>query len=148
MIVVKGKHCGFCFGVKRAIDTALALDGQNKFVLGEIIHNEKVVSELNNAGVVTIDGLDDIKFNKGDKLIIRTHGEPKSTYERLDQLGVDVVDCTCPFVKDIQKRVNEYYQKGYKIIIIGNANHPEVKGINGWCENSALIIDENFDFRF
>lgn len=146
MIVVKGKHCGFCFGVKRAIDTAVSLEGDRKFVLGEIIHNEKVVCELNDAGVVTIDSLDDVKFNKGDKLIIRTHGEPKSTYEQLDNLGVEVVDCTCPFVKDIQKKVNEYFQKGYRIIIIGNASHPEVKGINGWCENSALIIDENFDF--
>ena len=146
MIVVKGKHCGFCFGVKRAIDTALNLGGDRKFVLGEIIHNERVVNDLNNAGVATINTLDDVEFQKGDKLIIRTHGEPKATYEKLNDLGVEVVDCTCPFVKDIQKKVNDYFYKGYKIVIIGNASHPEVKGINGWCENSALIVDENFDF--
>ena len=68
MIVVKGKHCGFCFGVKRAINTALNLEGERKFVLGEIIHNERVVSELNNAGVKTINSLDDIEFKRGDKL--------------------------------------------------------------------------------
>ncbi len=147
MLVVKGKHGGFCFGVKRAIDTALKIDSKRKFVLGEIIHNERVVAELEKAGVITINSLSDVEFQKGDKLIIRTHGEGKQTFDRAKELGLEVIDCTCPFVKDIQTKVSKYYSEGYAIAIIGDENHPEVKGINGWCENSAFIINEASDFE-
>lgn len=147
MLVVKGKHGGFCFGVKRAIDTALSINDERKFVLGEIIHNEKVVADLQKAGVITINSLSDVKFQKGDKLIIRTHGEPKETFDKAKELGLDVIDCTCPFVKDIQTKVYNYHKEGYAIAIIGNAEHPEVKGINGWCDNSAYIINDSSDFE-
>ncbi len=139
MLVIKGKYSGFCFGVKRAIDSAYKLEGARKFVLGEIIHNELVTKKLSEAGIVKIETLNDANFLNDDKILIRTHGEPKSTFILAKKLGIDIVDCTCPFVKDIQKIVNDFYNKGYKIVIIGDEKHPEVKGINGWCENSALI---------
>ena len=147
MLVVKGKHGGFCFGVKRAIDTALSLQDGKVYVLGEIIHNDKVVDDLKKSGVITINSIDEVSFEKGDKLIIRTHGEPKQTFDKAKDLKVEIIDCTCPFVKDIQNKVYNFYNKGYAIVIMGNPDHPEVKGINGWCENSAYIIDSAEEFN-
>ncbi len=143
MQVIKGKHAGFCFGVKRAIDAALALGEGNNYVLGEIIHNDSVIKQLENANVKTIYTLDKTPFKKGDRLIIRTHGEPEATFTKAKELGLTIIDCTCPFVKDIQQKVREHYQKGYEIAIIGDAQHPEIKGINGWCDNRAHIVNSS-----
>ena len=136
-----GKHCGFCFGVKRAVEESQKLCGSGNYVLGEIIHNESVVAKLNELGVKTINSLSDVQFNKNDNLLIRTHGEPLSTFDKAKELGVNVIDCTCPFVKEIQNIVHKHYQEGYTIVIIGNAKHPEIIGINGWCGNSAIITE-------
>ena len=141
MKVLKSKHGGFCFGVKRAVEAAKKLKGKGNYVLGEIIHNERVIESLKNAGIVTINSLEDVSFSEGDTLLIRTHGEPKAVFEKAVGLGLNVVDCTCPFVRDIQKIVNEHYERGYKIAIIGKANHPEIIGINGWCNGSAIITE-------
>ncbi len=142
MIIVKGKYGGFCFGVKRAVDTATSLSGNNNYVLGEIIHNEEVVEKLKKNGVKVINSLQDGNFVGGETLLIRTHGEPEATFLTANNLNLNVIDCTCPFVKDIHKIVSTHYANGYKIVIIGNENHPEVKSINGWCGNSALITEE------
>ncbi|MBQ7340148.1 MAG: 4-hydroxy-3-methylbut-2-enyl diphosphate reductase [Clostridia bacterium] len=142
MKVIIGKNSGFCFGVKRAVDEAFSLKGERKFVLGEIIHNESVINKLSDRGIITIDSLDDERFIEGDVLLIRTHGESKTVFDKAKVLGLKIVDCTCPFVKDIQKKVHEHYNKGYQIIIIGNQTHPEIKGINGWCDNSAIITED------
>ncbi|MBR2498274.1 MAG: 4-hydroxy-3-methylbut-2-enyl diphosphate reductase [Clostridia bacterium] len=136
-----GKNCGFCFGVKRAVNQAQKLRGKGNYVLGEIIHNDSVVSKLNSMGVKTVDNLMNVQFSKGDTLLIRTHGEPPATFEKANELGLKVIDCTCPFVKEIQNIVHKHYFDGYKIAIIGKAEHPEIKGINGWCNNSALITE-------
>ncbi len=141
MQVYKGKHCGFCFGVSRAIKVAEELQGDNNYVLGQIIHNEKVVNRLSKKGIKTIDSLDEVSLTASDTLLIRTHGEPKSTFDKVNELGVNVVDCTCPFVKDIQEKVKQHYANGYKIAIIGSASHPEIMGINGWCNDSAIIVN-------
>ncbi len=141
MEVLKGKHSGFCFGVKRAVAEAYNLKGENNYVLGEIIHNEYVNQKLESLGVKTINNLDEVAFESGDTLLIRTHGEPKSTFNKAKELGLNVIDCTCPFVKDIQNIVHSHHEKGYKIAIIGKEGHPEIKAINGWCENSAVITE-------
>ena len=143
MEIIKGKHSGFCFGVKRAVDTAKKLQGDGNYVLGEIIHNEYVNKKLEQSGIKTINSVEEVDFNVGDTLLIRTHGEPKSTFEKAKSLGLNIIDCTCPFVKDIQKIVSEHYDKGYKIAIIGKANHPEIIGINGWCNGSAVITEDS-----
>lgn len=143
MQVIKGKHGGFCFGVSRAIKQAEKLSGDGNYVLGEIIHNESVIEKLNANGVNTIDSLDDVKFNANDTLLIRTHGQSKETFDKAKQLNLNVIDCTCPFVKEIQKIVSDHYCKGYKIAIIGKKDHPEIIGINGWCGNSALITENS-----
>ena len=141
MKVLRGKNAGFCFGVKRAIEQAEKLCGDGNYVLGHIIHNESVIEKLSRAGVKTIDSIDDVTFNKGDNLLIRTHGEPKSIIDKAYGLGVNVIDCTCPFVKEIHKIVEKHFNEGYQIAIIGNASHPEVVGINGWCNNTAIITE-------
>ncbi|MDY6367958.1 MAG: 4-hydroxy-3-methylbut-2-enyl diphosphate reductase [Clostridia bacterium] len=141
MIIYKGKYSGFCFGVKRAVKEAYSLKGDGNFLLGEIIHNEIVNEKLKNDGLITVKSLDDGRITSGSNLLIRTHGEPKSTFLRAKEMGLNVIDCTCPFVKEIQNIVATHYNNGYKIVIIGNGNHPEVKGINGWCDNSAYIVN-------
>ncbi|MBE5749880.1 MAG: 4-hydroxy-3-methylbut-2-enyl diphosphate reductase [Clostridiales bacterium] len=143
MIVLKGKHGGFCFGVKRAVSAAEKLTGEGNYVLGEIIHNETVISRLEKLGIKTIYSIDDIAFRRGDKLLIRTHGEPKSTFIKAAEKGVEIIDFTCPFVKEIQNIVERHYKEGYTIAIIGNANHPEIKGINGWCNGEAIITESS-----
>ena len=143
MIVLTGKNGGFCFGVNRAIENAKSLKGDNSFVLGDIIHNELFNKSLYDNGLNKVESLSDERLVVGSTLLIRAHGEPKRTFKKADELGLKVIDCTCPFVKDIQKIVSDHYAKGYKIVIIGNANHPEIIGINGWCDDSALITENS-----
>ncbi len=143
MLVIKGKHSGFCFGVKRAVDTAKKLQGKNNYILGDLIHNDSVISDLKNRGITILNSIEEVCLTSKDTVLIRTHGEAKSVYDKLESYGVNIIDCTCPFVKEIQNIVQQHYENGYKIAIIGDASHPEVIGINGWCNNSALIT-ENF----
>lgn len=141
MLVIKGKNDGFCFGVKRAVNSAFELQGERKFVLGEIIHNEHVNAELEKAGVLRVDSIDDERIKCGDSVLIRTHGEAEKIFTEAAKKGLNVIDCTCPFVKDIQTKVRKFHNDGYTIAIIGNKNHPEVIGINGWCKNAAIICE-------
>ncbi len=143
MNVYRGKHCGFCFGVQRAVDLALKLKGDGNFILGDLIHNENVNAEIAKNGVKVLKSVNEIsELKEGQTLLIRTHGEPYSTFEKARQLKLNVIDCTCPFVKDIQNIVSKKYQEGYQIVIIGNSEHAEVIGINGWCNNSAIITED------
>ena len=141
MKILKSKHGGFCFGVKRAVAEAEKLHGSGNYILGELIHNESVIDKLEKSGVKTIKTLNDVEFNAGDNLLIRTHGECEKTFVEAKKLGVNVIDCTCPFVKEIQQIVRKHYLDGYKIAVIGNSNHPEIIGINGWCNGEAVITE-------
>ena len=142
MQIIKGEHSGFCFGVKRALSEADKMQGGCNYILGEIIHNESVNKKLADNGLKTISNLDEIELGGGANLLIRTHGEPEITFIKAKELGLNVIDCTCPFVREIQKIVSNHHKDGYKIVIIGKADHPEVIGINGWCDNSALISED------
>ncbi len=132
------KTAGFCFGVARAIKT---LEDKSKDVnistLGPIIHNEFVVSDLETKGVNAIDSLNELE--DGKILAIRTHGVGKGIIDELEDSKTEYIDLTCPFVKKIHNIVHKHYNEGYRIVIVGNKNHPEVIGINGWCENNAII---------
>ncbi len=132
------KYAGFCPGVKRAVDAAISLTDKNVYILGDIIHNESVLKSLENKGVKTVYSIDDVSDGT---VIIRSHGEGKKTFDELQKKGVKIVDMTCPFVKKIHDIVEKHHNLGYKIIIVGQKNHPEVAGINGWCDNSAFITD-------
>ena len=140
MHVICGKYGGFCFGVKRAVKESDKLSS-NSYILGEIIHNETVINNLKKKGITVLDSLEGVEFTDKDTLLIRTHGEAKHVFDRLKTTKARVVDCTCPFVRDIQRIVEEHYEKGFTIVIIGNPKHPEIIGINGWCNNTAYIVN-------
>ncbi|MGN0761196.1 MAG: 4-hydroxy-3-methylbut-2-enyl diphosphate reductase [Christensenellales bacterium] len=140
MEIIVAKNSGFCSGVKNAINMALKCGKCQTF--GMLIHNEYALEMLKNHGVEYIDDLAD--YN-GGKLIIRSHGVSKKTYQYLDSHGIDYIDATCVFVKKIHNIVAKYHDDGYRIIIIGDPSHPETQGINGWCDDSAIIIDNATD---
>lgn len=142
MKIVLAKNAGFCFGVKRAVDKAtetLMNSNESIYSLGPLVHNKQVVEKFNRQGLKTIENPDEIKLGR---VIIRAHGVPYGTYEKLSKNNIDIIDCTCPYVKSIHDKVKEYLQKGYKIVIIGDKNHPEVIGINGWCNNEGIVIND------
>ncbi|MBE7051858.1 MAG: bifunctional 4-hydroxy-3-methylbut-2-enyl diphosphate reductase/30S ribosomal protein S1 [Ruminococcaceae bacterium] len=136
--IILAKTAGFCFGVNRAIETLEQESGKYAIsTLGPIIHNEFVVNDLMERGVSVIEDVDSLPG--GNTLAIRTHGVGKRTIDYAEERAVKIIDLTCPFVKKIHNIVSKHYAEGYKIVIVGNKNHPEVKGINGWCENNAII---------
>ncbi|MFA0815659.1 MAG: bifunctional 4-hydroxy-3-methylbut-2-enyl diphosphate reductase/30S ribosomal protein S1 [Anaerofustis sp.] len=143
MKIMKAKSAGFCFGVDNAVNMTVAVSEENPdkkiATLGELIHNSEVVRQLGERGIEPIDQLKEMSAN--GILIIRSHGVGKDVYEYLKQNGIEYVDATCPYVKSIQNKVEKYYKKGYTIIIVGDRNHPEVIGVNGWCNNEALIVN-------
>lgn len=141
MNVILAKSSGFCMGVKRAVDTAKTVYGKGVYVLGEIIHNESVIKDIESLGTTFINSIDEIE--KGT-LIIRSHGVGKAVLNELENKPIKVINCTCPFVIKTQKIIEEHYLKGFRILIAGEKNHPEVIGLNGWCDNTATIIDENY----
>ena len=143
MKLLFAKECGFCFGVKNAVE--IARNTTNAYTYGEIIHNEYVTARLRQAGVTPVDDLESLR--KGDTLILRSHGAPKSVYEGAQQKGITIIDATCPFVKKIHGIVSDMSAKGYHIVIVGKASHPEVIGIQGWCESSS-VVNENTDLSF
>jgi len=141
--IIISKHAGFCFGVERAINTALETIKNEEIVysFGPLVHNQQVVDYLKDKGIITVDSIEDLKDKEVGAVIIRSHGLPKHTIEEIEKLGFKIVDCTCPFVKSVHKKVSEYSDKGYNISIIGDKDHPEVIGINGWCNNAAYIVN-------
>ncbi|WP_026487603.1 4-hydroxy-3-methylbut-2-enyl diphosphate reductase [Caldanaerobius polysaccharolyticus] len=142
MKIMVANSAGYCFGVKRAIESIDKLLEQRIgwiCTYGPIIHNPQVVEHYENMGVKVANSIDDIP--PGSNVIIRTHGISSKEYRLIQQKGCKVFDKTCPFVKKVQRIVMEYHQKGYTIIIVGDPQHPEVKGVNGWCEGTAIILD-------
>lgn len=139
MKYIVSKHCGFCSGVKRAVESAYKNAGENTVTYGELIHNKIVVDKLAEKGVTAVN---DISQCIGKKVIVRSHGAGKDFFDKASALGIEVIDATCPFVKKIHDIVYRHYIDGYHIAIIGKAGHPEVEGTNGWCENTASIVDD------
>ncbi|NFD20947.1 bifunctional 4-hydroxy-3-methylbut-2-enyl diphosphate reductase/30S ribosomal protein S1 [Clostridium botulinum] len=142
MNVILADKAGFCFGVKRALDTTINTKENLKgkiYTLGPLIHNNDVVNLLKGKGIEPISIQDVDKLNKDDTIIIRSHGVPLQTINYLKDKGLNVINTTCPHVANIQIKAKKYYEEGYKIVIVGDENHPEVIGINGWCNNSAII---------
>ena len=145
MKITLAKNVGFCKGVQRAIDTVLSLDLSPVYVYGEIIHNENVLKILSEKGIVTLNDYSGLK--EGDTLVIRSHGVGKPVISELKEKGVNVINLTCPFVMKTQKIVEEYYEKGYQIVIFGKREHPEVIGINGWCNETALVYESASEYN-
>ena len=151
--VIVAKSAGFCFGVKRAVDTVYEqVNNKDRctkvFTYGPIIHNEEVVNDLASRGVEILEdeeALDKLSHNKeagiSYKIVIRSHGVGRTVYNKINDAGFTLIDATCPFVKKIHNIVDEESKKGKTIIITGDENHPEVQGIIGWCNNDPIIID-------
>ncbi|MCH5154313.1 MAG: bifunctional 4-hydroxy-3-methylbut-2-enyl diphosphate reductase/30S ribosomal protein S1 [Clostridiales bacterium] len=140
-------NAGFCFGVKRAVDAALNnADNDRCYMLGDITHNKNVIDKLASLGLKTVLSVDELPDISGGSVIVRSHGADKVTYDKIAEKGYKIIDATCPFVAKIHSIVSEHYLKGYHIVIIGEKKHPEVVATNGWCDNSATIIDIDSDF--
>ena len=147
------KFSGYCYGVKRAMDLALEkLDETSEkkvYSLGPLIHNDQAMKKFTDKGLIVEEDIN--KIEKNSIAIVRSHGLPKDFYDKMDIISTNVVDATCPFVKKIQDIVYENYKSGHGIILIGDKDHPEIRGINGWSDNSSIIINsiedvERFDF--
>ncbi|MDD4316231.1 MAG: 4-hydroxy-3-methylbut-2-enyl diphosphate reductase [Clostridia bacterium] len=147
MLIYRGST-GFCAGVRNAVDTALAHKKDRViYTLGNLIHNDCVIKSLEAVGVFAV--FDVNSLNAKDTVVISSHGAPKKTVERLIEKGVKVIDATCPFVKKIHERVEKDCADGYGVVIIGDREHTEVKGIAGWCQDAQIITDEKeMDFSF
>ncbi len=142
MEIIVGKTSGFCYGVKNAVDKSTELIEKNSNIccLGEIVHNKDVVNELKDKGMNFIEHLNDNK-DKYDT-IIRAHGVTKEVYSQANKLNIKLVDLTCPNVLKIHKLVDEHYNNGYFIFLIGTKTHPETVGTASFFENNGAIISE------
>ena len=134
------KNAGFCYGVKRAVETAKKIKAENPdknvFVLGELIHNTQVIQELEALGIKTLSEVP----NSGDGIcVIRSHGESPETIEKIKKAGFELVDLTCLDVKKVQQKAIELARDGYYVVIVGKADHPEVVGIRA---NAAQFTDK------
>ena len=139
------KTAGFCFGVKRAVNTVYEqIEKGDKLIYtyGPIIHNEEVVKDLEEKGVKVIESEEDIgKIEADATVVIRSHGTTEKICDLIKAKGANIVDATCPFVKKIHNIVAEKSEAGYHIVIIGNDKHPEVEGIKGWSKSSVTVIN-------
>ena len=136
--IIKANHTGFCFGVKRAVGSAEKFLKKHRkaYSLGPIIHNPSVVKDLSDRGLEVIS---DIKKAKGSCLIIRSHGISPRLKAKANELSVDMLDATCPFVKRSHTIVTKLKKESYKIIIIGEKDHPEVKALLEVAGRGALV---------
>lgn len=152
MEIILAKTAGFCFGVKRAVDTVYEQAAKgNVYTYGPIIHNEEVVKDLEEKGVQILSDEQALRNLEAGTVVIRSHGVERSIYELIKEKGLELVDATCPFVKKIHNIVDKDSAKGNQIIIIGNKNHPEVMGIVGWCNQAPIVLEseeeaENLSF--
>ena len=146
---------GFCFGVKRAVDTVYEQlkNGKTIYTYGPIVHNEEVVRELAEKGVRVLESKEELKNLKAGEtiptVIIRAHGVAKEIYDIMEANGLECIDATCPFVKKIHRIVEQKSTEGYHVIVVGDPKHPEVEGIVGWCQGPVTVLEtpeqaENF----
>jgi 4-hydroxy-3-methylbut-2-enyl diphosphate reductase len=148
--IITAKRAGFCFGVKRAVD--MAFDAAHKngqkddkeccdvYTLGPVIHNPQVIEKLKSEGVQPTDDIDDPKIKT---IIIRTHGVQQEVSDKLSKKGYKVVDATCPFVKKAQQYAKLLKEEGYQVVIIGDKEHPEVKGLMSYAGEDAVVVNKD-----
>ncbi len=143
MEIIVGKTAGFCYGVKRAVDGAKEALKQNKILygLGEIVHNQEVIKELEELGMQFIENIGEAN----GKTIIRAHGIPKQVYEEARQNQIELIDYTCPKVLKVHQIAEEYANKGYYIFLLGNKKHPENIGTLSYCGENKFVIEKEDD---
>ncbi len=157
MSVIIDENAGFCFGVVKAIAAAeeQLSDSHHLYCLGDIVHNNEEVSRLSQLGLEVIEH-QRMEQLGGSTVLIRAHGEPPSTYEKAERLGIRLIDATCPIVLALQKKIRDGYEAmrtiDGQVVIFGKQGHAEVIGLNGQTQNSAIIVSspddiDEIDFR-
>ena len=153
MYIEIDKNSGFCFGVVRAIskaEDALAELGGKVYSLGDIVHNRMEVQRLEDMGLKTVTH-DDMTLLEGRDLFIRAHGEPPSTYSRAKELGIRVIDATCPVVAQLQRKVVVAHEQMHKVngqvVILGKRGHAEVVGLTGQVASPTIVIEREEDLE-
>ncbi|OGO21433.1 MAG: 4-hydroxy-3-methylbut-2-enyl diphosphate reductase [Chloroflexi bacterium RBG_16_50_9] len=140
-VIEKASKTGFCFGVRRAINllekVALELSGVE--TLGAVVHNQQVLQRLSTIGVTVVKNVDDIK---GNVVVTSSHGVSPSLEERIRELGINIINATCPFVRRAQMAAHRLADSGFLVIVYGDAKHPEVTGILGWAEGRGLATTD------
>jgi (E)-4-hydroxy-3-methyl-but-2-enyl pyrophosphate reductase len=139
------QRTGFCYGVREAIDKAKesAAAGRATHTLGQVVHNEGVIRNLQQSGVESVDSLDQV--DHGAAVVIRAHGVRPEVFERAEARGLDVIDGTCTWVVQEQRQLQELVDEGYTIVLLGTPRHPEVVGLLGFAPD-AIVVDEEEDW--
>ena len=139
MKVIIAKDAGYCFGVRDAVNLAYdtAEKHEDVYMLGDIVHNENVVNDLNKAGAKVVNSISEVPENK--KILFRAHGTVPDLWDKADKKGREVIDATCPLVHKIHKEVKELQDEGRKIVVIGDHGHDEVVAIAAQVDNAVVI---------
>lgn len=141
MKIIIAEKAGYCFGIQKAMamveNTLKTYPGQQIYCLGDISHNRQEMGRLITLGVKKVDTLDAVEDGV---VIIRSHGVGRNVITAAEEKALTIVNATCPFVRAMQNKVRDYYEKGYQIVIVGNAEHPEVVGAMGWCDDSGIVL--------
>ena len=139
------RRTGFCYGVREAIDYArlAAAQGKQTHTLGQVVHNEGVIADLQAQGIRTVDTLDDV--DHGAAVVIRAHGVTPEVMARAETKGLEVIDGTCTWVIQEQKELKQLVDEGYTIVLLGTPHHPEVVGLLGFAPD-AIVVDEEEDW--
>ncbi|KAA0257777.1 4-hydroxy-3-methylbut-2-enyl diphosphate reductase [Deferribacter autotrophicus] len=140
MKIIKAEHAGFCFGVERAVGIVenASTIYENVVTLGPIIHNPQLVNKLKEKGVLPVESTGDVE--KKHTVIIRSHGITKDNYNFLKEKDVNIIDATCPFVIKAHKSAMNLSKEGYTVVVFGEKEHPEVKGIVSYVEGEYYLI--------
>jgi 4-hydroxy-3-methylbut-2-enyl diphosphate reductase len=135
---------GFCFGVKRAVSTAKqAADQRGKVTsLGHLVHNDQVVRWLEGSGVSVAEALEDVGTGP---VVISAHGVGRVTYDEAKRAGLEVIDATCPIVRQIQRKARQLAEAGYTVVVFGDQKHSEVRGVVGWTGDKAFVVENVAD---
>lgn len=147
MNIYLADYAGFCFGVERAINI-VEEQAENKSevkTLGPIIHNPQIVSKFEKEGVTVVESSESL--TEDNTVVLRSHGITKETYEALVDKKVDIVDATCPFVNKAHQEAAKLSKDGYTVVILGEKNHPEVKGIVSYIKENFLVISDESDLK-
>jgi len=143
MDILIAKHAGFCEGVERAYQIALEQSkaGKPVFMLGNLVHNTRVIDKFKNLGVKTVKSISEIPGNSNGTLLISAHGVPPQIYEEAKAKKLEIVDTTCAWVKKAQRIAKQFAEEGRQVIIVGDKGHVEVKGLIGWSGGGATVIE-------
>ncbi len=146
MEIFLADKAGFCFGVKRAISTAYDAAGKGHvYCLGPLIHNPQEVERLRKAGIETVADFSTLK--PGDSLIIRSHGVPPRVLTQAREMGLRIIDLTCPFVGKAQRDAEVLQKEGYQVVVVGEKKHPEVQSILGYAGENAVVVETEDDIE-